>query len=204
MRPLRTELANHECLVASPFPGVRVTQMNASVFFQGGMLVLHQTDDIEHVPAPFQFVMSRWRCEAYRYHAVLPWLRECGIHNDIPRWKHLTLHLHETREPHDYQLAALDAWKHAGRSGSIILPKGAGKTFVAIHAISQVNTSTLVIVPTISLVHQWYARLVNAFQTEIGVYYSGKKSILPITVTTYNSAGDLISEYGNTFQMILL
>jgi hypothetical protein len=52
----------------------------------------------------------------------------------------------------------------------------------------------------LQLIHQWYARLVNAFQTEIGVYYSGEKSILPITVTTYQSAGDLISEYGNTFQ----
>src|SRR5438034_799751 len=177
--------------------------MHASVFFQGGTLVLQHTDEIEHVPVPFQFVKSRWRCEAYHYHAVLPLLRERGIRNDVPRWKHLTLKLHDNREPHDYQLAALDAWNRAGRRGSIILPTGAGKTFVAIHAISQVSASTVVIVPTISLVHQWYARLVNAFQTEIGVYYSGEKCILPITVTTYNSAGDLMAEYGNTFQMIL-
>ncbi len=177
--------------------------MNASIFFQGGTLVLQHDNDIERVPAPFQFVKSRWRCEAYHYYAVLPWMQEHSIRNNVPRWKHLTLHLYDTREPHDYQLTALDAWNRARRRGSIILPTGAGKTFVAIHAISQVNASTVVIVPTISLVHQWYARLVNAFQTEIGVYYSGEKSILPITVTTYNSAGDLISEYGNTFQMIL-
>jgi len=188
--------------------------MNASVFFQGGTLVLQHTDEIEHVPVPFQFVKSRWRCEAYHYYAVLPWLRERGIRNDVPRWKHLALKLYDTREPHDYQLAALDAWNRAERRGSIILPTGAGKTFVAIHAISQVNASTVVIVPTIALLHQWYARLVNAFQTEVGVYYGGEKKIfseqennvskiIPITVTTYQSAGDLISEYGNTFRMIL-
>jgi superfamily II DNA or RNA helicase len=177
--------------------------MSASVYFQGGTLVLQHVSANEPVAPPFKLIKSRWRCEAYHYGSILPWLREHGIRNDVPRWRHLTLKLHDTREPHDYQLAALDIWNRTGRRGSIILPTGAGKTFVAIHAISQVNASTVVIVPTISLVHQWYARLVNAFQAEIGVYYSGEKCILPITVTTYQSAGDLISEYGNTFQMIL-
>src|SRR5258708_12716141 len=52
-------------------------------------------------------------------------------------------------------------------------------------------------------VHQWYARLVNAFATEIGVYYGGEKNILPITVTTYSSSGDLIASSGNTFKLII-
>ena len=166
-------------------------------------MVLQHIEADEQVPPPFQFIKERWRCEAYHYSSIRPWLRERSIRNDIPRWKHLALTLYETREPHDYQLAAFDAWKQAGKRGSIILPTGAGKTFVAIQAISHVNASTVVIVPTISLVHQWYSRLVNAFQTEIGVYYSGEKHVLPITVTTYSSAGDLIAEYGNTFQFIL-
>jgi len=177
--------------------------MNSSIFFQGGTLVLQHVEASEEMPPSFQFIKERWRCEAYHYSSVLPWLRQQAIRNDIPRWKHLALTLHETREPHDYQLAAFDAWKQAEKRGSIILPTGAGKTFVAIQAISHVNASTVVIVPTISLVHQWYSRLVNAFQTEIGVYYSGEKHVLPITVTTYSSAGDLIAEYGNTFQFIL-
>jgi superfamily II DNA or RNA helicase len=174
-----------------------------SAFFQGGTLVLQHISASEQVPPPFKLIKARWRCEAYHYGSLLPWLREHGIRNDIPRWRHLSLTLHETREPHDYQLAALDAWNQGGRRGSIILPTGAGKTFVAIQAISQVNASTVVIVPTLALLHQWYARLVNAFQIDIGVYYSGEKHILPITVTTYHSAGDLISEYGNSFQLLL-
>ena len=177
--------------------------MSASVFFQGGTLVLHQSDDIEAVPVPFQFVKNRWRCEAYHYHSVLPWMREQDIRNAIPRWPRLTLEMHDTRELHAYQLQALDAWKEASRRGSIVLPTGAGKTLVAIHAIRSVNSSTVVLVPTTSLLYQWYALLTNAFQTEIGVYYGGEKRVLPLTVTTYHSAGDLIAEHGNTFKLFI-
>src|SRR5438128_5191614 len=177
--------------------------MNASVFVRGGTLVLYQTDDNERVPTPFQFVKSRWRCEAYRYHTVLPWMQEQGIRNAVPRWTRLALEMHDTREPHEYQVQALDAWKQASGRGSIVLPTGAGKTLVATYAIRHVNSSTVVLVPTTSLVYQWYALLTNVFQTEIGVYYSGEKRVLPLTVTTYHSAGDLIAEYVNTFKLLI-
>ncbi len=182
---------------------VNVLQMSASVFFQGGTLVLHQSDDIEAVPVPFQFVKNRWRCEAYHYQNVLPWMREQDVRNAVPRWPRLTLELHDTREPHAYQLEALDAWKEAGRRGSIVLPTGAGKTLVATHAIRAVNSSVVVLVPTTSLLYQWYALLTNVFQTEIGVYYGGEKRVLPLTVTTYHSAGDLMAEHGNTFKLFI-
>jgi superfamily II DNA or RNA helicase len=177
--------------------------MDASIFFQGGTLVLNDNNQVEQVPNPFQFVKNRWRCEAYRYHSILSWMKEQGIRNAIPRWQHLTLDLHDTRELHDYQLNALDAWKQANGRGSIVLPTGAGKTLVAVHAIRHVNASTVVLVPTTSLLYQWYALLTNVFQTEIGVYYSSEKRILPLTVTTYHSAGDLIAEYGNTFKLLI-
>src|SRR5713101_4506301 len=177
--------------------------MNASVFFQGGTLVLQQTDHIEHVPFPFQFVKSRWRCEAYRYHTVLPWMQEQGIRNAIPRWQHLALELQDTRDLHEYQMQSIDAWKQANGRGSIVLPTGAGKMLVATHAIRHVSASTVVLVPTTSLLYQWYALLTNVFQTEIGVYYSSEKRVLPLTVTTYHSAGDLIAEYGNSFKLLI-
>ena len=177
--------------------------MDASVFFQGGTLVLQDTNQVEQVPIPFQFVKNCWRCEAYRYHTVVPWMKEQGIRNAIPRWQHLTLELHDLRELHDYQVKALDAWKHANGRGSIVLPTGAGKTLVAVHAIHHVSASTVVLVPTTSLLYQWYALLTNFFQTEIGVYYSSEKRVLPLTVTTYHSAGDLIAEYGNSFKLLI-
>jgi len=59
------------------------------------------------------------------------------------------------------------------------------------------------VAPTIELLHQWYARLVNAFGTEIGVYYGAEKIALPITVTTYHSAGDVVARHGNAFKLII-
>jgi len=177
--------------------------MSKTLFFQGGTLVLGDTGQQEQVPAPFQWVKGRWRCEGYWYGSLLPWLRTQNIRDLVPRWKPLTCTLHDRREPHAYQLAALDAWEASSRRGSIVLPTGAGKTFVAIHAISRVGRSALVVAPIIDLLHQWYARLVNAFQTDIGVFYGGEKNMLPLTVTTYHSAGDLVAEHGQEFKLII-
>ena len=177
--------------------------MSASIFFQGGTLVLQGVNKQEHQPPPLRFIKGKWRCEAYHYGSLVPYAREQGIRDSVARWKTLDLTLHEHREPHDYQLEALAAWEQAERRGSIILPTGAGKTFLAIQAIQLVKRSTVVVAPTIDLLHQWYARLVNAFAVDVGVYYGGEKRVLPLTVTTYHSAGDLMAEYGNTFKLII-
>jgi superfamily II DNA or RNA helicase len=177
--------------------------MSRSIAFQGGTLVLYDVDAHEPVPAPFRLIKGRWRCEGYHYGPLQPYLRARGLRDTVPRWQRLDLPLQETREPHAYQLEALAAWEQAGQRGSIVLPTGAGKTFVAIQAISRVNRSTLVVAPTIDLLHQWYARLVNAFGRDVGVYYGGEKQVLPLTVTTYHSAGDLVAAWGNAFKLVI-
>ncbi len=177
--------------------------MTASLAFQGGTLVLKGVPPDQSVHPAFQWIKARWRCEAYHYPALTAWLRAQAIRDTVPRWQLLQLKLQDQRQPHDYQLAALDAWDSANQLGSIVLPTGAGKTFVAIHAIQRVKRSTVIIAPTIDLLHQWYARLVNAFGIEIGVYYGSEKIVKPITVTTYHSAGDLIADYGNQFKFMI-
>src|SRR5437762_2347971 len=177
--------------------------MSKSVYYQGGTLVLRDVDVQERPPAPFKLIKELWRCEGYHYGTLQPYLQEQEVRDAVPRWQPLNLKMQEMREAHDYQVAALAAWDEAGRRGSIVLPTGAGKTFIAIQAISRVNRSTVVVAPTIDLLHQWYARLVNAFAAEVGVYYGGEKKVLPLTVTTYHSAGDLMAEYGNTFKLVI-
>src|SRR5687767_7829562 len=132
--------------------------MSQSVFFQGGTLVLKDVEHHEGVPNVFEWIKGRWRCTAYHYPIIRSCLIEQGIHDTVPRWKHLSLKLQEIRQPHDYQTAALDAWEKSGSRGSVILPTGSGKTFVAIQAIARSACSTVIIVPTIDLLHQWYAR----------------------------------------------
>ncbi|HEV2580725.1 MAG TPA: DEAD/DEAH box helicase, partial [Ktedonobacteraceae bacterium] len=179
------------------------THVNKSVYYQGGTLVLRDVDAQDRPPAPFKLIKERWRCEGYHYGSIQPYLQEQAVRDSVPRWQTLNLKLQEMREPHDYQVAALSAWDEAERRGSIVLPTGAGKTFIAVQAISRVNRSSVVVAPTIDLLHQWYARLVNAFASDVGVYYGGEKNVLPLTVTTYHSAGDLMAEYGNAFKLVI-
>ncbi|MEO0561169.1 MAG: DEAD/DEAH box helicase family protein, partial [Chloroflexota bacterium] len=170
-----------------------------TLYFQGGILVINNLPETDPPGSPFQWIKGKWRCEAYHY----PDLSLSGVRDTVPRWEQLDTTLDDSRHPHDYQVEALEAWSTAGRRGSIVLPTGAGKTFVAVQAIHQTNRSTAVVAPTIDLLHQWYARLGNALNTEIGVYYGAEKIVLPITVTTYHSAGDLIAEYGNQFKLLV-
>jgi superfamily II DNA or RNA helicase len=177
--------------------------VNPYLFFQGGTLVLKGIDQTTLVHPVFRWVKARWRCEAHHYPALLPWLRDQGILDLVHRWQRLGVILQDRREAHDYQVAALAAWEAAGQRGSIVLPTGAGKTFVAIQTIQRVDRSTLVVAPTVDLLHQWYARLSNAFGCEIGLYYSNEKRVRPLTVTTYHSAGDLIALQGNHFKLLI-
>lgn len=170
--------------------------------FVGGTIVLEHVTQAETVPTYFRWLNGKWRCEAYHYHILWPWLQKNGIKNDVPRWQNMALRLADGRSPHDYQLKAITAWEQT-KWGSIVLPTGAGKTFVALRAIAQTAVSTLIIVPTIDLLHQWYARLQNGFQRPIGVWYGNEKQIEPITVTTYPSAWSNAEMFGNLFQLLV-
>lgn len=90
-----------------------------------------------------------------------------------------------------YQEEALLAWRAAGYRGVVVLPTGGGKTIVGALAIADLALHTLVVVPTIDLLHQWRAALASALgiaAEEIGVYGGGARELRPITVVTYESA----------------
>lgn len=174
-----------------------------TLYFDGGTLVLNHIPREERQPDPFQWVKYRWRCEAYHYPQLKDWLRENQIRDTVPRWERLKLVLQGDRQPHDYQTAGLTAWNQGDRRGTVVLPTGAGKTFLAIQAIALVQRSTVIVAPTIDLLHQWYARLNHAFSTEVGLYFGREKSVMPLTVTTYHSAGDLIADFGNRFKFLI-
>jgi superfamily II DNA or RNA helicase len=171
--------------------------------FLGGTIVLEGVNQTITPPPMFQWLNEKWRCEAVHYRTIWPWLRDNQIQNQIPRWHDVQLMIEDGRSPHDYQTESLQAWQTADRWGSIILPTGAGKTFVALQAIAQTGASTLVVVPTIDLLHQWYARLESAFKRPIGVWYGLEKTIEAITVTTYPSAWSHAETLGNQFKLLI-
>ncbi|MBS2016584.1 MAG: DEAD/DEAH box helicase family protein [Deltaproteobacteria bacterium] len=107
------------------------------------------------------------------------------------------------REPRPFQREALDAWRARGRRGVVVLPTGAGKTFVATMAIDDVRRSTLVIAPTLDLVRQWYDVLRVTFGVDVGVVGGGDHEIRPLTVTTYDSAYLHMERLGARFGLVV-
>ena len=94
-------------------------------------------------------------------------------------------------EPRPYQEDALTAWLAQGSAGVVVLPTGAGKTFVAAMAIVETGLWTLAVVPTIDLLLQWRTALATALSLnidDIGTFGGGEKELKPITIITYDSA----------------
>ena len=94
-------------------------------------------------------------------------------------------------EPRVYQREALAAWlRNAGR-GVVVLPTGAGKTVLALAAVERLSVRTLVVVPTIELLGQWHAALVERLglpADAVGMVGGGKRIVRDLTVITFDSA----------------
>ena len=115
----------------------------------------------------------------------------------------LDLKLRTSYTPHPYQREALAAWMKAGMCGTVVLPTGAGKTFVALGAINAVKRSALVVAPTIDLMSQWYSLLVDAFGVDVGILGGGHHELRDLTVTTYDSAYIHAQDYGSRFDLVI-
>jgi superfamily II DNA or RNA helicase len=85
----------------------------------------------------------------------------------------------------------------------VILPTGAGKSLVAQMAIELTKRSTLVVVPTIDLMNQWYDLLLSCFQAEVGLIGGGYYEVGALTVTTYASAFRFMERLGNQFGLVI-
>jgi superfamily II DNA or RNA helicase len=175
--------------------------------FDAGTLLLEGADLAAQVPAAFQWDerVKRWRAPALAYRKIIAELVRCKIpHKDAARLYH-EFHFKANLlvEPRPYQQEALANWQAYGRRGVVILPTGAGKSFLAQMAIELTGRSTLVIVPTIDLMNQWYDLLLASFQAEIGLIGGGYFEKGAIIVTTYSSAFRFMERLGNQFGLII-
>ena len=102
-----------------------------------------------------------------------------------------------------HQLAALRAWNQSKRRGVAVMPTGSGKTFFAFMAMKAVQRSTLIVVPTIDLLHQWASQLERAFGEEVGMLGGGSRDIRDITVSTYDSAVLRMDSIGDKFGLVV-
>lgn len=107
------------------------------------------------------------------------------------------------REPRPFQMEAMGAWRRARHRGVVVLPTGAGKSHVAVMAIADRRRSTLVVAPTLDLVRQWASLLGATFGCEVGLLGGGEHSVLPLTVTTYDSAYLHMDRLGARFGLVV-
>lgn len=125
------------------------------------------------------------------------------IDDQARQYQELQLRPIASREPRPFQTEALSAWKAAKHRGTVVLPTGSGKSHVAVMAIADRQRSTLVVAPTLDLVRQWYDLLRTTFATEVGLIGGGEHRVLPLTVTTYDSAYLHVEHLGNRFGLVI-
>ncbi|CAN5286204.1 DEAD/DEAH box helicase family protein [soil metagenome] len=175
--------------------------------FDAGTLLLEGADQSAAVPAAFRWDerVRRWRAPAWQYrHVVTELIRNKIAYEDQARAYHqFDFPAKLLVEPRPYQQEAIKEWRRAKSCGVVILPTGAGKSLVAQMAIEQVKRSTLIVVPTIDLMNQWYDLLLSCFQAEVGLIGGGYFEIGALTVTTYASAFRFMERLGNSFGLVI-
>jgi superfamily II DNA or RNA helicase len=136
-------------------------------------------------------IAQRPRGPGYAYRPLLTALARHGfaVRDEARSYEEFSWVSRRVREPHPHQQEALDAWRAQHRRGVVVLPTGAGKSYLAELAIGETGRSTLVVAPTIDLMNQWAGLLETAFGDGlVGLLGGGSNDLRPLTVTTYDSA----------------
>lgn len=175
--------------------------------FQGGTLrVRGIPEDAQPPPgARWDAREAVFRAMAHDYAPIVLWLRARGavVEDGARAYRELDLRPLASRRPYPHQAEALRAWMAAQGRGVVVLPTGAGKTFVAALAIAARRRSTLIVVPTLDLLGQWHDVLAAAFDTPIGLVGGGYHEVADLTVTTYDSAHLHMDRLGARFGLVI-
>lgn len=174
--------------------------------FKSGTLELR--GDVEALDLPHVLPDRRAGChraEAVYYAPIVMALVKRGVaYEDKARnYAELETGLRIRREPRPYQAEALEAFIKSRKRGLVVLPTGAGKSYLAMMVMDAVRRATLVIAPTLDLVRQWHANLSASFGANVGVVGGGEYRIEDITVTTYDSAHIHMEHFGNRFGLVV-
>lgn len=182
--------------------------------FDAGTLVIdgltRESPEAPAVPgAQWDPRVSRWRAPAWRYREVVTHLTKwsrTGAGNFVDearRYATLALQHRAERSAFDHQREALAAWKAKGQRGVVVLPTGAGKSYVAEMAILQAQRSVLVVAPTLDLMNQWYDILHTAFGEKVGLLGGGYHEPGDLTVSTYDSAYIHMERLGDRWGLVV-
>jgi len=151
-----------------------------------------------------------YRAPAYRYSEVKEYLDREGVDyvDSVPK-RDSSLSVGSNMGLRPYQREALDGWMEDDCQGTIVLPTGAGKTYVALKAIEELDEHTFVVVPTLDLIDQWVRTIRNELEGQdidsklVGEYTGRQKEKRPITVSTYDSAYIHAENMGDEYNFLI-
>lgn len=104
---------------------------------------------------------------------------------------------------YDFQEEAVRKWEENGRFGTVVMPTGAGKTYVGLEAIFRTSRSTLVCVVTEEMVSQWVELIREKLSLNPGVFSGRRKELKPVTVGIYNSIAKHIDSLYDRFSLVI-
>lgn len=176
--------------------------------FDRGTLLLHPPPRgkawIEY--ATWDDRVERFRIPALAYRSLVQALRaeQTPLVDEARAFHEVALVPALEMAPYPHQREALTAWTQAGRLGVVVLPTGAGKTYLAQLAMQAIRRSTLIVVPTLDLMHQWYAHLLAAFpDASLGLLGGGAHDQTPLLIATYDSAAIHAETLGNRYGLLV-
>ena len=176
--------------------------------FDRGTLILHPPPRgkawIDY--ATWDDRVEKFRVPAIHYRNLVVALRtnDAKFVDKAKGFSALELNAELDRTPYPHQQEALDAWVGRERRGVVVLPTASGKTYLAQMAMQATPRHTLITVPTLDLMHQWYAQLEAAFPgVEIGLLGGGSRDKTPILVATYDSAAIHAEQIGDRYGLLI-
>lgn len=176
--------------------------------FNRGTLILHPPPRgktwLEY--ATWDDRVEKFRIRAIHYRPLVEALQAEGTNfiDEAKGFEPLELVPSLEMQPYPHQSEALLAWKQSGRNGVVVLPTAAGKTYLAQLCMEHTPRSTLIVVPTLDLMHQWYAHLKAAFpDVEVGLLGGGSRDRTKILVSTYDSAAIHAETLGNQYALLI-
>ncbi|AFZ70248.1 DNA/RNA helicase, superfamily II [Caldisphaera lagunensis DSM 15908] len=160
------------------------------------------------IKGKYDNVHKFYRFEPYLYYDLKNYLISKGLmvedktdilNNKLPR------QIKFNGELRDYQIDAIRSWENNKYRGVIVLPTGSGKTVIAINAMSKLSVNTLVVVYTKEHIKQWEDSIKKFTDAGgmIGSFYGDEKNMLPITITTYQSAFRNIELFAKKFGLLI-
>lgn len=186
----------------------RMSETPIHLAFDAGTIVLTGADAERLAALPgvkFDPRADAHRAEGRAYRGIVEHLlaEKLPYKDEARAYQKVSWPLRTTRDPFPHQREAVDAWIGHQRQGTVVLPTGTGKTFVAVLAIHRSERPALVVTPTIDLMSQWYTELQVAFDVPVGLLGGGYHDIQPLTVTTYDSAHIHLERWGNKFGLLV-